>query len=47
MVLDRVSKIQDEDYDAILYEMKIDLMEANGFSQYEFSNFAKPVMNVS
>jgi oxygen-independent coproporphyrinogen-3 oxidase len=42
MVLDGKVKIQDEDYDADLYEMTIDFMEANGFMQYEVSNFAKP-----
>jgi oxygen-independent coproporphyrinogen-3 oxidase len=42
MVLDGKVTIQDEDYDADLYEMTIDFMEANGFEQYEVSNFAKP-----
>jgi oxygen-independent coproporphyrinogen-3 oxidase len=42
MVLDGKVKIQDEDYDADLYEITIDFMAANGFEQYEVSNFAKP-----
>ncbi len=42
MVLDGKVKIQDEDYDADLYEMTIDFMTANGFEQYEVSNFANP-----
>ena len=42
MVLDGKVKIQDEDYDADLYEMTIDFMEDHGFQQYEVSNFAKP-----
>jgi oxygen-independent coproporphyrinogen-3 oxidase len=42
MVLDGKVNIQDEDYDAELYEMTIDFMTANGFEQYEVSNFAKP-----
>ena len=42
MVLDGKIKIQDEDYDAELYEMTIDLLESNGFNQYEVSNFARP-----
>ena len=42
MVLDGKVKIQDDDYDAELYEMTIDFLEQNGFAQYEVSNFAKP-----
>jgi oxygen-independent coproporphyrinogen-3 oxidase len=42
MVLDGKVKIQDEDYDAELYELTIDFMESQGFIQYEVSNFAKP-----
>jgi oxygen-independent coproporphyrinogen-3 oxidase len=40
MVLDGKVKIQDEDYDAELYELTIDFLESNGFSQYEVSNFS-------
>lgn len=42
MVIDGKVKIQDDDYDADLYETTIDLLTGNGFSQYEVSNFAKP-----
>lgn len=42
MVLDGKVKIQDDDYDADLYEFAIDYIESNGFHQYEVSNFAKP-----
>ncbi len=42
MVLDGKVKIQDEDYDAELYEMTIDFLEEHGFIQYEVSNFTKP-----
>ena len=42
MVLDGKVAIQDADYDAELYEMTIDFLEANGFIQYEVSNFARP-----
>ncbi len=42
MVLDGKVKIQDEDYDADLYEQTIDFLTADGFMQYEVSNFAKP-----
>jgi oxygen-independent coproporphyrinogen III oxidase len=42
MVLDGKVNIRDEDYDADLYEITIDFMKANGFEQYEVSNFAKP-----
>ncbi len=41
MVLDGKVKMQDEDYDADLYETTIDFLERNGFSQYEVSNFAR------
>jgi oxygen-independent coproporphyrinogen III oxidase len=41
MVLDGKVKIQDNDYDADLYETTIDLLSENGFEQYEVSNFAK------
>ena len=42
MVLDGKVKIQDEDYDAELYELTIDFLLSNGFNQYEVSNFTKP-----
>ena len=42
MVLDGKVKIQDEDYDAELYETAIDYLQASGFIQYEVSNFTKP-----
>jgi oxygen-independent coproporphyrinogen-3 oxidase len=42
MVLDGKVKIEDEDYDAELYETAINLLTVNGFYQYEVSNFAKP-----
>ena len=42
MVIDGKVKIQDEDYDADLYELTIDFLAHNGFVQYEVSNFAKP-----
>lgn len=42
LVLDGKVKIQDEDYDAELYELTIDFLSENGFIQYEVSNFAKP-----
>lgn len=42
MVLDGKVAIQDDDYDAELYELTIDFLEANGFTQYEVSNFTKP-----
>ncbi len=41
MVLDGKVKIQEEDYDAELYELTIDFMISTGFIQYEVSNFAK------
>jgi oxygen-independent coproporphyrinogen-3 oxidase len=42
MVLDGKVKIADEDFDAELYEATIEFLTANGFYQYEVSNFAKP-----
>ena len=42
MVLDGKVQIQEEDYDADLYEITIDYLEQKGFIQYEVSNFAKP-----
>lgn len=42
MVLDGKVNIQDEDYDAELYQMTIEFLAANGFKQYEVSNFTKP-----
>ena len=42
MVLDGKVNIQDEDYDADLYETTIDFLTKNGFEQYEVSNFTKP-----
>jgi oxygen-independent coproporphyrinogen-3 oxidase len=41
LVLDGKVKIQDEDYDAELYELTIDYLSEHGFKQYEVSNFAK------
>ncbi len=41
MVLDGKVKIQDEDYDAELYELTIDYMLSKNFIQYEVSNFCK------
>jgi oxygen-independent coproporphyrinogen-3 oxidase len=41
MVLDGKVSIQDDDYDAQLYELTIDLLESSGFHQYEVSNFAR------
>lgn len=41
MVLNGKVKMQDEDYDADLYEITIDKLIENGFYQYEVSNFAK------
>jgi len=41
MVLDKKVIMQDDDYDADLYEMTINFMEGNGFFQYEVSNFTK------
>lgn len=42
LVLDGKVQIQDEDYDAELYELTIDYLNEDGFIQYEVSNFAKP-----
>ena len=42
MVLDGKVKMQDEDYDADLYEITIDKLIESGFHQYEVSNFTKP-----
>ncbi len=42
LVLDGKVKIQDDDYDADLYEATIDFLYKNGYYQYEVSNFAKP-----
>ncbi len=42
LVLDGKVQIQDEDYDAELYELAIDYLNEHGFIQYEVSNFAKP-----
>jgi oxygen-independent coproporphyrinogen-3 oxidase len=42
MVLDGKVKIQDEDYDAELYQITIEFLTSNGFYQYEVSNFARP-----
>lgn len=41
MVLDGKVKLQDDDYDAELYEFTIEEMTKNNFMQYEVSNFAK------
>ena len=41
MVLDGKVKIQEDDYDADLYEITMDFLEEKGFHQYEVSNFAK------
>ncbi len=41
MVLDNKVKMQDDDYDADLYETTIDFLLSNGFYQYEVSNFTK------
>jgi oxygen-independent coproporphyrinogen-3 oxidase len=42
MIIDGKVIMQDEDYDADLYETTIEYLEAKGFQQYEVSNFAKP-----
>lgn len=42
LVLDGKVQIQDEDYDAELYDITIDYLNEQGFIQYEVSNFAKP-----
>ena len=41
MVLDGKVKMQNEDYDADLYELTIDFLTQQGFEQYEASNFSK------
>lgn len=41
MVLDGKVTLQDEDYDADLYEATIAFLTERGFKQYEVSNFAK------
>ncbi len=41
MVLDGKVKMQDDDYDADLYEYTIEFLAQHGFNQYEVSNFAK------
>jgi oxygen-independent coproporphyrinogen-3 oxidase len=41
MVLDGKVKIADADYDAELYQTTINFLTANGFYQYEVSNFTK------
>ena len=40
MVLDGKIKMQNEDYDADLYEFTINFLTRHGFDQYEVSNFA-------
>lgn len=42
LVLDGKVTIQDDDYDAELYQATIDFLKSEGFIQYEVSNFAKP-----
>lgn len=42
MVLDKKVILQDDDYDADLYECTMDYLEGQGFLQYEVSNFYKP-----
>ena len=42
MVLDGKAVMQDDDYDANLYESTIDFLISKGFYQYEVSNFTKP-----
>jgi oxygen-independent coproporphyrinogen-3 oxidase len=42
MVLDEKVVLQDDDHDADLYESTVEFLIANGFSQYEVSNFTKP-----
>lgn len=42
LVLDKKVTMQDDDYDADLYETTIDFLVLNGFYQYEVSNFTKP-----
>jgi oxygen-independent coproporphyrinogen III oxidase len=40
LVLDGIVTMQDDDYDADLYELTIDYLTDRGFGQYEVSNFA-------
>jgi len=42
LVLDKKVTMQDDDYDADLYETTIDFLTSKGFYQYEVSNFTKP-----
>lgn len=42
MVLDGKVKIQDDDFDADLYEITIEFLTSRGFKQYEVSNFSQP-----
>jgi len=42
MVLDGKVNLQDDDFDADLYQTTIDYLNENGFYQYEVSNFVKP-----
>lgn len=42
MVLDKKVTMQDDDYDADLYETTIDFLISKGFYQYEVSNFTTP-----
>jgi oxygen-independent coproporphyrinogen-3 oxidase len=42
MVLDKKVALQDDEYDADLYEYTIDFMEERSFNQYEVSNFCFP-----
>lgn len=42
LVLEGKVEIQDEDYDAELYETTIEYLTKNGYYQYEVSNFTKP-----
>jgi len=42
LVLDKKVTMQDDDYDADLYETTIDFLLSKGFYQYEVSNFTKP-----
>lgn len=42
LVLDGKVIMQDDDYDADLYETTIDFLLSKGFYQYEVSNFTKP-----
>ena len=41
MVLDGKAKMQDEDYDADIYETTINFLLSKGYYQYEVSNFTK------